>query len=128
MNDNTSGAREARSVRLSTNEWAVAEAIAVMCGAKGAGAGLRTALDMASKQIISEGDGTYGEYLCPASGEGDHVFEHMGDGDPEPGEEVTCGGGDGFFCGYSFTWRGAQKLIGLIRHFEARSQAMAGGQ
>lgn len=127
MNDNTSGAREARSVRLSENEWATAEAIAAMHQGTGAGAGLRMALEMARNQLLAEGDGEYGEYPCPASGHGDHLFEYMGDGEPDVGELVTCGGGDGFFCGYSFTWRGAKVLIPLIRQFEARRQTMAGG-
>lgn len=127
MNDNASGAREARSVRLSENEWAAAEAIAAMHQGTGAGAGLRMALEMARHQIIAEGDGEYGEYLCPASGNGDHVFMSMAETAPDPGDTVTCDGADDYFCGYSFTWRGAQKLLGLIGQFEARRQTMAGG-
>lgn len=128
MNDNTSGAREARSVRLSENEWAAAEAIAAMHQGTGAGAGLRMALKMARYQIIAEGDGEYGDYLCPASGDGDHVFRSVADLPPAPGEIVTCDGAADHFCGYSFTWRGAQKLIGLINEFTARRSVSAGGE
>lgn len=118
--------RESRSVRLSENEWATAETIAVMCGAEGAGAGLRAALHMASVRIIEEGDGEYGTYLCPASGDGDHVFVWAnGDGTEEPpvGERVLCCGGDGYFCGYSFTWRGEQVFNRLLREFQDRRSA-----
>lgn len=121
--------RESRSVRLDDNEWATAEAIASLHKLVGAGNGIRMALDMAMKQIICEGDGEYGEYPCPASGAGDHVFINAnGTGEPAAGEWVLCDGGDGFFCGYGFLWRGAQELIGRIRGFEKQAQMRRGGK
>lgn len=83
---------------------------------------------MARYQLIAEGDGEYGEYVCPAGGDGDHVFSSVDGIAPLPGETVTCDGAQDYFCGYSFTWRGAQKLIGLINEFEARRQVPAGGE
>lgn len=121
--------RESRSVRLDDHEWATAEAIARMGNRNGAGHGIRAALNLASYQIISEGDGQYGEYLCPASGQGDHVFTNAYDGsEPAVGESVTCGGGDGFFCGYGFTWRGAEVFVRLVRQFEEQAEKRRGGK
>lgn len=114
--------REPLSIRINAEERATAETIAYLHRQKGAGEGLRIALEQYTNQIICEGDGEYGEYLCPASGMGDHIFE-MGDGEePVPGQWATCSaylGDNGAQCGYPLIWRGADALLRALEHYRS---------
>lgn len=108
-----SAVREPRSVRLDDDEWLMSEVLSSLLGrgVPSAGEGLRIALDMAVKQVICEGDGEYGSYPCPASGEGNHVFESATGEAPRAGEWTVCMGGDGYLCGYGLLWRGGEALL-----------------
>jgi Flp pilus assembly protein TadB len=53
----TAQTRESRSVRLSQDEWDLAEAISLLQLGGGAGHGLRTALRMAEDQFTEQGRG-----------------------------------------------------------------------
>lgn len=110
MNDKPT-AMDNRSVRMDEWEWATASALALLFRERGASAGLRRALDMAVSQVVREGLVTD---ECPRG----HPFvwgnSHQEGQSPATGDWVTCAGGEGYLCGYSFVWRGHDHLKNLV--------------
>lgn len=111
-------------MRLSEDEWVLAESIAEMYGVRGAGAGLRRALDMARLMIAQEGVAkSRFEAECPRGG---HAFtwdQPSKTLEPKVGELVICNGPEEFFCGYQFVWRGGEKITEISRRIRTERAA-----
>lgn len=113
-----------RSLRLSQEDWDTAEAIALLLGGKGHSAGVRAAMELAVEFFSAgsgEDDGPYGEAKCHSRNRPAHTFHWNLQGEPEPGQWVTCEATfpSGAMCCHTFIWHAFNVFEAHLKSIEA---------